>query len=376
MHATASAAKVSRFENMTESPWNSGFALTQAPCRDRPAVVVRNILYSKGYVIRADRQPLSLSQELSCWESNYHGDSGTNSAVREADATIRPCRAHPTSSWSAPGSWVAPSPTNWPGAAHPCKSSKSGRPAWGQPRRLPASSRRTSKAVPPLEFLNLLVRSLSLFDDFIARVEADSGITVPYRRTGTLQVAVTDDGMRELSERRGPARRTGRPLPSARRASGSGGRTTPQSGRGRRARRAVARFRGRWRADPRAGRRRQASWRAGDRKQPRPPDYAGRRRNLVVETDRGPLAGSAVVLAAGSWSGQIEIAGLRARRAGASHPRSASATGLERACASPRDMERSVLCGAVGRRYAARRRDDGGCRVRRANDRCRRARSD
>ena len=35
--------------------------------------------------------------------------------------------------------------------------------------------------------------------------------------------------------------------------------------------------------------------------------------DVAVETDRGPLAGSAVVLAAGSWSGQIEIAGLPAR---------------------------------------------------------------
>jgi glycine oxidase len=35
--------------------------------------------------------------------------------------------------------------------------------------------------------------------------------------------------------------------------------------------------------------------------------------DLMVETDRGPLAGSAVVLAAGSWSGRIEIAGLPTR---------------------------------------------------------------
>src|SRR5439155_22707682 len=46
--------------------------------------------------------------------------------------------------------------------------------------------------------LDLAVRSLGLFDEFIARVEADSGIAVPYRRTGTLQVAVSDEGMREL----------------------------------------------------------------------------------------------------------------------------------------------------------------------------------
>ena len=34
--------------------------------------------------------------------------------------------------------------------------------------------------------------------------------------------------------------------------------------------------------------------------------------DFVVETARGPLTGNAVVLAAGSWSGQIEIAGLTA----------------------------------------------------------------
>jgi glycine oxidase len=34
--------------------------------------------------------------------------------------------------------------------------------------------------------------------------------------------------------------------------------------------------------------------------------------DLVVDTGRGPLTGNAVVLAAGSWSGQIEIVGLSA----------------------------------------------------------------
>jgi glycine oxidase len=35
--------------------------------------------------------------------------------------------------------------------------------------------------------------------------------------------------------------------------------------------------------------------------------------DLIVETERGTLAGNAVVLAAGSWSGQIEITGVAAR---------------------------------------------------------------
>src|SRR5256885_4626024 len=40
--------------------------------------------------------------------------------------------------------------------------------------------------------LDLTVRSLGLFDDFVQRVTADSGIPVSYRRTGTLDVAVND----------------------------------------------------------------------------------------------------------------------------------------------------------------------------------------
>src|SRR5207249_3059552 len=48
--------------------------------------------------------------------------------------------------------------------------------------------------------LDLTVRSLDLFDDFVARVEADGGGIVPYRRTGTLQVAVDADRMIALTE--------------------------------------------------------------------------------------------------------------------------------------------------------------------------------
>src|SRR3979411_3075564 len=43
--------------------------------------------------------------------------------------------------------------------------------------------------------LDLAVRSLDLFDDFIARVSSESGVAVPYRRTGTLDVATSDAEM-------------------------------------------------------------------------------------------------------------------------------------------------------------------------------------
>src|SRR5207247_335717 len=46
--------------------------------------------------------------------------------------------------------------------------------------------------------LDLTVRSLHLFDDFIARVSVDSGVSVAYHRSGTLQTALTADEMLEL----------------------------------------------------------------------------------------------------------------------------------------------------------------------------------
>src|SRR6185503_20160687 len=46
--------------------------------------------------------------------------------------------------------------------------------------------------------LDLAARSLDLFDDFVARVSAESGVAVLYRRTGTLNVATSDVEMRTL----------------------------------------------------------------------------------------------------------------------------------------------------------------------------------
>src|SRR5260221_12986733 len=46
--------------------------------------------------------------------------------------------------------------------------------------------------------LDLTVRSLNLFDDFVGRVSSESGVAVPYRRTGTLDVATSDAEMRAL----------------------------------------------------------------------------------------------------------------------------------------------------------------------------------
>src|SRR5260370_32723940 len=42
---------------------------------------------------------------------------------------------------------------------------------------------------------DLTVRSLALFDAFVERASAESGVRVPYRRTGTLDVAGNDADM-------------------------------------------------------------------------------------------------------------------------------------------------------------------------------------
>jgi glycine oxidase len=44
----------------------------------------------------------------------------------------------------------------------------------------------------------LTVRSLDLYDDFVARVESDSAMHVAYRRTGSLEVATSEAGLRDL----------------------------------------------------------------------------------------------------------------------------------------------------------------------------------
>ena len=47
--------------------------------------------------------------------------------------------------------------------------------------------------------LELGVRSLALYDDFVQRVQRDSGIDVEYSRSGTLQIAAADDEMARLT---------------------------------------------------------------------------------------------------------------------------------------------------------------------------------
>ena len=160
--------------------------------------------------------------------------------------------------------------------------------------------------------LDLGVRSLDLFDDFMTRVSSDSGIAVSYRRTGTIDVAVDESEMRALRTtadvlaRRGVAARMldragasaeephlagdviGALVIDAHGFVGAGDLTRALS--------VAARRHG-----------------AQLIEQSRVRRIVRTGAELIVETDRGSLNGTAVVLAAGSWSGTIDIEGVAAR---------------------------------------------------------------
>src|SRR5437764_247139 len=48
--------------------------------------------------------------------------------------------------------------------------------------------------------LDLTVRSLGLYDRFVERVAADSGVSFVYRRTGTVDVAANETELRALQK--------------------------------------------------------------------------------------------------------------------------------------------------------------------------------
>jgi glycine oxidase len=160
--------------------------------------------------------------------------------------------------------------------------------------------------------LDLGVRSLSLFDEFITRVSAESGIPVPYRRTGTIDVAVHESDLRTLEQTAGVLEARG---VAARIIDRRGARAEEPhladdvigalvidahgfvvASELTRALCAAARRHGAQLIEQRHVRRIHRT--DGD---------------IVVETDRGSLDANAVVLAAGSWSGTIEIGGVATR---------------------------------------------------------------
>jgi glycine oxidase len=160
--------------------------------------------------------------------------------------------------------------------------------------------------------LELTVRSLDLYDNFIAQLAGHGASTLRYRRSGTLEIALDADGLHRLEEAAASLRRRGvhaRLLDAAGARSEEphlsgavvGGLLIPSHGyvsaaELTRALTAAARRHGAQLIE--RGRVRRIVSAGGD---------------LRVETDRGSLAGNCVVLAAGSWSGQIVIEGVEAR---------------------------------------------------------------
>jgi glycine oxidase len=162
------------------------------------------------------------------------------------------------------------------------------------------------------DFLDLTVRSLGMFDEFLAGVTSASRLAVPYRRTGTLQVATDADAMTtlgragagliargvELSVLDAHGAQVEEPLLGG---GVAGALLVPIHGyvaAGELTLALVAAARHHGATLIQGGRVRRISSSNGE---------------LVVESDGGTLTANAAVLAAGSWSGQIEIAGVDAR---------------------------------------------------------------
>jgi glycine oxidase len=160
--------------------------------------------------------------------------------------------------------------------------------------------------------LDLTARGLDFFDTFMARVTATPGDPIIYQRTGTLDTATIDETMRRFADTaallasRGldaelldaVAIRSYEPQLSE---DAIGGLLVPvhgfvAAGQLTRALATGARQHGAQLIEP--ARVRRISTSGGD---------------LVVETDRGSLSGNGVVLAAGSWAGQIAIEGTEQR---------------------------------------------------------------
>jgi len=159
--------------------------------------------------------------------------------------------------------------------------------------------------------LELTVRSLGLFDDFMERVAAESGIAVSYRRTGTLDVAVNDVELHALRATAEVLAR--RDVPALLLDAQAARAEEPEllegviggllieshgfvgAGELTRALAAAARRRGAQLIERSKVRR--ITRQNGD---------------VVVDTNRGTLTSNAVVLSAGSWSGDIAVEGLTA----------------------------------------------------------------
>ena len=157
-------------------------------------------------------------------------------------------------------------------------------------------------------FLTLAVRSLSLYDDFVARVVEAANMPVGYQRTGTLEVATTDERMaalRHMADRLSARGVTLSVLDATAARAEEPHLCHDVAGALFIASHGFVRAGELTRALAAAARRHGAQLVEGSRVH----TIVRRDGDFLVETGRGSLSARFVVLAAGSWSGQIEIEG-------------------------------------------------------------------
>jgi len=155
-------------------------------------------------------------------------------------------------------------------------------------------------------FLDLAVRSLDLYDDFVSRVTDASKMPIGYKRTGTIDVASTGDRMASLREI--ASRLTSRGVSLSLLDAAETRAEEPQLGESvvgslRIGAHGYVQAGELTRALAQAARRHGAHIVEGSRARA----IVTRDGDLVVETGRGSLTAGAVVVTAGSWSGQIAV---------------------------------------------------------------------
>lgn len=155
-------------------------------------------------------------------------------------------------------------------------------------------------------FLDLAVRSLDLYDEFVARVAETSKMPVGYKRTGTIDVASTEDRMASLRDV--ASRLASRGVSLSMLGAADARAEEPQLGNSVVGALLIGahgyvRAGELTRALVTAARCHGAHVVEGSRVR----GITTRERDLVVETARGSLTAGAVVVTAGSWSGQIDV---------------------------------------------------------------------
>lgn len=160
--------------------------------------------------------------------------------------------------------------------------------------------------------LDLTVRSLDLYDQLISNVSRDSAQAIPYKRSGTLEVATDDRGMRRLRETAAMLSRRG---VDAELVDGAAARAEePHLSQG-----VIGGLLIRAHGFVSAPMLASALASAARRHGAQIIEHGAVRRvaaegaGVLVDTDRGSLTADSVVLAAGSWCGSIEIAGSAQR---------------------------------------------------------------